>query len=118
MKGVLRSCPIAAKATIAPIAQDVHDLLWNIHQAKGESFTYVDRYKAAKFAVDAGDKREICLNRMIGAIEEALVQPRGRGMDVASDWVEDIEQAIDSRKSDRLRTKLETIKKRIQPSSA
>lgn len=114
LKGVLRSCPSAARATIAQIAQDVHDLLWNIHQAKGESFTYVDRYRIAKFSVDAGDKREVCLNRVVDAIEEALLHAKGRGVGMAIDWVEDVEQVMESRRSDRLRARLELIKKRIE----
>ncbi|WP_285421907.1 ATP-binding protein [Pseudomonas sp. efr-133-TYG-23] len=114
LKGVLRSCPSAARATIAPIAQDVHDLLWNIHQAKGESFTYVDRFKAAKFAVDAGDKREICLSRVMDAIEEALLLPKGRGLGHAVDWLEDVKSAIELRRSERFKVRLETIKKRIK----
>ena len=114
LKGVLRSCPSAARAPIAPIAQDVHDLLWNIHQAKGESFTYIDRYKSAKFAVDAGDKREVCLNRVLDSIEEALRHSKGRGVSFAIDWVDDMEQAVEVRRTDRLRARLEVIKKRIQ----
>ncbi|WP_176393457.1 AlbA family DNA-binding domain-containing protein [Pseudomonas putida] len=114
LKSVLRSCPLAARATITPIAQDVHDRLWTIHQVKGERFTYVDRYKTAKFAVDAGDKRDVCLNRMIDALEESLSDTKGRGNILAIDWFREIELALEHRKSDRLKFRMELLSKRIE----
>ncbi|MHA6558433.1 AlbA family DNA-binding domain-containing protein [Pseudomonas alliivorans] len=113
LKSVLRSCPPAARTTITPTAQDVHDRLWSIYQAKGERFTYIDRYKTAKFAVDAGDKRDLCINRMIEAIEESLLDVKGRGSVLGADWLKDVEVAMEHRKSDRLKLKIESVKKRI-----
>lgn len=114
LKAVLRNCPSAARVTITPIAQDVHDRLWNIHQTKGERFTYVDRYKAAKFAVDAGDKRDVCVSRMIDAAEESLSDTKGRGYILGADWLEDIEATVELRRSDKLKLRVDSLNKHIQ----
>lgn len=114
MKAVLRSSPSAAKAEITFFAQEVHDRLWSIHQVKGERFTYVDRFMAAKFAVEAGDKREICLGRMVEPIEEAASDIKGRGIAAAKEWLEEIDRALAGRNPERIKARVHALQNRLR----
>ncbi|MBH3331876.1 ATP-binding protein [Pseudomonas oryzihabitans] len=114
LKSVLRNCPISAKATIIPLAQEAHDRLWTIHKIKGERFTYIDRYKSARLAVEAEDKREICLDRMMEAIEEAVHDHKGRGLLQATDWISEFEKTLQNVDSERLDFKIRNVKNRIK----
>lgn len=106
-----RRAPGSAKASMAPEGQRVHDAIWRVGTQPGQ-FSVADRFRFAKLAVDYGDRRESCLLRMIDAVEFGLAEPTflAKNSSQLVEWVQDIEEALESRPSDRANEKLSRVR--------
>ena len=95
-----KKAPASAKPSIASAGQDVHDAIWRISRQPGQ-FKISDRYGFAKAAVESGDKRTVCLMRMIDAVETGASSPsfKAKNRQQLTSWAIDIVNALKKRPS-------------------
>lgn len=106
-----RFAPPAAKSSLASAGQRLHDGIWRMASSPGV-FQIGDRIELAKFAVESGDRREICLIRMVEAIEEGVRDPAfvSRRVSQLEDALTGVERFVRKRPSDRVRVRYEKVR--------
>jgi len=105
----IRKSPVSAKTSVASIAQRINDTIWRI--VCNFEFSNSDRFNAAKLAVQNGDRREICLLRMLDSVEEAISQ---RAIDQVHAWLGEISHALENRHSSKAESRLKMLRGQVQ----
>jgi hypothetical protein len=93
----IRKAPPAAKSSIIPFAQQANDSIWSLVTQQGQ-FNANDRYQVARSAISAGDRRIVCVLRLIEAAESGIQEPSFRECNQAKirEWIEEISSNIQS----------------------
>jgi hypothetical protein len=105
-----RKAPASAKPSIASAGQNVHDAIWRIARQPGQ-FSIPERYGFAKVAVDSGDRRTVCLMRMIDVVEAGVLEPayKAKNGQQLNNWIRDIVVALKERSSATAQERLDRL---------
>ena len=110
-KGI-RKAPTAARPSIIPFAQRVNDSIWSLANQPGQ-FSVDERYDIARSAVDTGDRRVVCLLRLIDIIDAAMHEPglRFRNPAKLREWIGDASRRAQLCKAPIVYERLERLTK-------
>lgn len=111
----LKNSPGSARPSVVSAGQEVHDALWKICKESGQ-YSVPEQYQIAKSAVDLGDRRAVCLARMIDVIEAGVLDAayRSKNNSRLQSWAHEVETVLESRSLDRLGDRLVLLKKKLQ----
>lgn len=106
----IRSAPGPARPSLISLAQFINDAAWRI---SGSGFEYApdDRFRVANEAIRQGDRRDVCLHRILDLIDVELAScaKLGSVSVLLSQWLEVAERLMRSRPSGRTRQRFDLV---------
>ena len=106
----IRKAPSSAKISIVPFAQRVNDALWSLANQSGQ-FSINDAYDIALSAINTGDRRVVCILRLIDVAEFAIQEPSffARNPGKLQEWIDKISEIARSYKAPIVHRRLEEL---------
>ncbi|MBH1553917.1 putative DNA binding domain-containing protein [Stenotrophomonas maltophilia] len=110
----LRRAPASTRPQLVQLAQQYNDSVWAI--STGPSlFSIPDRFEAANLAVKNGDRRDLCLVRVLQSIEFGFNEPyfKSKQAKRLGEWIEIISPIVSARGSSAAKELLASLVGRL-----
>jgi hypothetical protein len=88
----------------------VNDSVWSLANQPGQ-FPISDQYEVARSAINTGDRRIVCILRLIDAAEAAAQEPsfRTRHQAKLQEWIKEISRNVQSCKAQIVHVRFEKL---------
>lgn len=109
----LKFAPGPAKAQLVSQSQLINDARWRI--SASDSVTSEERFRVGLDAIRGGDRRDLCIHRLLDLIDAELSQASlgSRGSGNIDRWVADVGKVARGRLTSRVGARLEALSRRL-----
>ncbi|WP_435003768.1 AlbA family DNA-binding domain-containing protein [Xanthomonas arboricola] len=110
----IKVAPSPAKSQLISVAQFVNDSKWKTINS-GDSFPLDLKFKEGLDIIRKGDRRDLCVHRVLDVIEEGvnLIAKGWQDADRVSHWIIDLERCCSGRISGRIESRIRDLKARL-----
>lgn len=115
VRQAVKHAPASARATVVAVGQQANDAMWRI-LCQPAAFLLAERFAGAKSAVEFGDRREVCIGRMVDVIDSALVDASflAKNSAMVERWMDEVEHILRARASDRISARIGVLRSRMR----